>query len=529
MKLASRIVSMALCALALLIWTLGERALAQTSYGIYDDGMYTVYMEMDYDGSTVSVFLDDFEQDFTSYEVIADFMGPICTISGSDGSYASSYGSCSLAGTPGSTYEGEIYYQITYWNAEDGDGDPACDADSGECYDSPNAEASLTVPYPPPVITSLSTYSVNQGDTGTDFTITGTNLVQYSGDQLTLNFSGSAGNPFTLTSAPSSCEGTCTATFSYDFSFYPTGSYTLSVSNYEGTSNSETFTVNSSTVDNACSVTTNPNAGFSSITPTTAPVGSGTMLVSFSGAESSYSTLSQTVPYGPYSTPSSIASATAALVTRNFFQYGLSAKAFGTNVIYSGNAKLGTVNTQFTSPGTDSPPFAPDTSSTAAAAAAAECFSAVSTSTPIPTSVPILRTVYSGQPSPLFNDPGGPQIAECDAGTAGWERKVWRQVLDQNGQPIQDPGQQLHEDVTPVPGQNGLSLYPAPKDGSTDVEGQFPDTFSFCSSVCLTNPTATTTFKQVVTDTWNNVLYPVGTYMIKYSCSKIFVNGNLSP
>jgi hypothetical protein len=74
---------------------------------------------------------------------------------------------------------------------------------------------------PSPQIASLSTYSVTQGDTGT-LTISGSNFIESSGDQLTLNFSG-ASNPFTLTSTPSVCTTTCTATFSYNFSGYEGG------------------------------------------------------------------------------------------------------------------------------------------------------------------------------------------------------------------------------------------------------------------------------------------------------------------
>jgi hypothetical protein len=105
---------------------------------------------------------------------------------------------------------------------------------------------------------------------------------------------------------------------------------------------------------------------------------------------------------------------------------------------------------------------------------------------------------------------------------------VVRQVYDQNGKPIQVAGQQMVEHVTVGPGVNGLNLTPQPNNGQTDAQGQIFDTFSFCSAACPSS-TATTNFTQVVTDTWNNVTYPVGTYLITYSCSSIKVNGQLTP
>ncbi len=250
---------------------------------------------------------------------------------------------------------------------DDGEGDCEWDYDSiGPAY------ASVNVTTPSPQIASLSTYSVTKGDTGT-LTITGSNFIESSGDQLTLNFSG-ASNPFTLTSTPSVCTTTCTATFSYNFSGYPAGSYTLSVTNNEGTSNSESFTVVAtapppSFSKDPCAVTSNPQLGFSSIVPTATAGGAGTMAVSFSGT--AFATISPSVTYGPYSTPSSIASSIAALITKQYLQYGLSARAFGASVIYSGTTNLGTVRV------TAGSSFTTDTSSAAATAAGIACYAAI--------------------------------------------------------------------------------------------------------------------------------------------------------
>jgi hypothetical protein len=247
---------------------------------------------------------------------------------------------------------------------DDGEGD--CDWEGvGSAY------ASVNVAAPSPQITSIPPSSAYQGDQGT-LIINGSNLVEKSGDQLTINFSG-GGSPFTLTSTPSTCTTMCTATFSYNFSGYPAGSYTLSVTNNEGTSNNEPFTVISNAPQDPtadpCAVMSNPQAGYSSIVSTGAAGGSGTMAVSFSGA--AFAAVTPRVTYGPSSTPSSIAANIAALITKNYYQYGLGAKAFGPIVVYSGNTTLGTVNNAVTGSS-----FTTDGSSTAATEAQNACSNA---------------------------------------------------------------------------------------------------------------------------------------------------------
>jgi hypothetical protein len=51
---------------------------------------------------------------------------------------------------------------------------------------------------------------------------------------------------------------------------------------------------------------------------------------------------SVTVPYGQYSTPESIAAHIAALITKQYYNSGLSAQAFGPYVVYKSTATLGT-------------------------------------------------------------------------------------------------------------------------------------------------------------------------------------------
>jgi hypothetical protein len=259
-------------------------------------------------------------------------------------------------------------------------GSVCLDDGEGDCdwYDEDYAYASVNVASPPPLIKNITPSSVHQGDQGT-LTVIGTNLVESSGDQLTINLAGSSA-PFTQTGTPTSN----TATFSYDFSWYPAGTYTLSVTNNEGPSNSVTFTVLSAPPPppppSSCAVTSNPQAGYSSIVSTGTAGGSGTLAVSFSGA--AFAAISPTVTYGPSSTPSSIAANIAALITRNYFQYGLSAKAFGSNIVYSGNTKLGTVSNAVTGNGGAAPSFTTTTSAGAASTAEMACQQAPTTPAP---------------------------------------------------------------------------------------------------------------------------------------------------
>ena len=210
--------------------------------------------------------------------------------------------------------------------ADDYDEDDDCD-----WYQDGYAYASLDVTAPPPHINTLSTYAVTQGDKAT-LTVSGMGFVQGLGDQLAI-FLGSSTAPFTATGTPTATA----ATFSYDFTAYPPGTYFISVMNNEGTSNNVAFTVNSRWPVTPCDVGSSPKSQYSSLV-STGTTGSGSVTVSFSGA--AYSAVSQAVPYGPYSTPSSVAASIAALVTANYTQYGLTARAFGANVSTAGLARL---------------------------------------------------------------------------------------------------------------------------------------------------------------------------------------------
>jgi hypothetical protein len=337
-----------------------------------DDGYFTIYTYISASGDSISANASDPEPDDLSYfSFFVDAAEPTWTLSGNnyfDSGTGTSFSSGSIP--LGSNYSAQFYFLLEVYYSPDGcfygDDSDECEGTTQEGYDAPTGYASVYVPGPPPMISSLSRYSAPQGDQGT-LTITGTNFIQNASDQLSLEFSGSS-NPFTLTSAPSQCTTACTATFSYNLSGYPTGTYNLWLANDEAESEPELFTVYSppqTLPANPCAITSDPKSSFSSIISTGTP-GSGSMTVSFSG--SAFANISLTVTHGPYSTPSSIASHIAALITKNYAQYGLLAKALGPNIIYSGTSALGTVNISGSSS------FTTDTSAAAATATANACY-----------------------------------------------------------------------------------------------------------------------------------------------------------
>lgn len=132
------------------------------------------------------------------------------------------------------------------------------------------------------------------------------------------------------------------------------GVHQLVLSNTWGPSEPVNFSVSSPTQSigpppDACAVESGDSRlGYTSLARTGAPGGSGTMNVSFSGA--AFNSASASVQYGPSSTPESIAASIAALISKQNFRYGLSAKAFGSYIIYSGSTDLGTVSNVATGP-----------------------------------------------------------------------------------------------------------------------------------------------------------------------------------
>ena len=349
MKRANRIWITVICAISCLLgamhWFHTRPIYAQQNTQDYNDGTFYISASVDVD-SNYNLYTDSYmEVEFDDYEDIDEievdaYVDQDSQIIDSDYSDGDDYDPAEVSLESNNPVPAGHEYGIEsegYACIDDGEGD--CDPEYvGAAYASVNV-AALT-----PQISGITPSIAYQGDQGT-LTISGSNFVENSADQLTLNFSGGS-NPFTLTSTLSTCTTTCTATFSYNFSGYPAGSYTLSVKNNEGTSNSEAFTVISNAPQNPtadpCAVTSNPQAGYSSIVSAGATGGSGTMAVSFSGA--AFAAVTASVSYGPNSTPSSIAANIAALITKNYYRYGLGAKAFGPIVVYSGNTSLGTVS-----------------------------------------------------------------------------------------------------------------------------------------------------------------------------------------
>jgi len=86
------------------------------------------------------------------------------------------------------------------------------------------------------------------------------------------------------------------------------------------------------------------NSGFTGIVPKGVAGGSGTATVAFSGG--SFSGNRASVPYGQYSTPASIASHLAALITIKYYNSGLSAEALGAYIVYKSSAPLGSASFQ---------------------------------------------------------------------------------------------------------------------------------------------------------------------------------------
>jgi hypothetical protein len=93
---------------------------------------------------------------------------------------------------------------------------------------------------------------------------------------------------------------------------------------------------------NACATMLDTNSGFSMIGFGSGAGSAGTMKVSFSGG--SFNGYSITAPYGKFSSPESIASHLAALITQKYAKSGLSAVAYGAYILYRSSAALGVAN-----------------------------------------------------------------------------------------------------------------------------------------------------------------------------------------
>lgn len=217
--------------------------------------------------------------------------------------------------------------------------------------------ANLTIGYPPATVTGLSPSTWTAGQsyevqiTGTNFGSTPT--VSLSDPSINVgtphNTASAGGNSTTVVNVsvqlatPSELVVVTVTPGSGGASFIQapggpslTGSNTATVVGVQGGQNS-------------CPQELDESSGFSKLTYTGLAVGgNGAMAISFSGG--SFNGYGVTVPYGKFSTPESIASHLAALITQRYYRSGLSAEAYGAYILYKGRATLGTPN--FTSSGT---------------------------------------------------------------------------------------------------------------------------------------------------------------------------------
>lgn len=211
--------------------------------------------------------------------------------------------------------------------------------------------ATFTVPYPPATITGISPNTWTAGQSYTGVQITGTNFG--TAPIVTLS------DPTINVSAPYNTSSTSGASTTHVNLYIPPTTpsepvvVTLTPGPYTQVSGGPPLPASgSATVIGAqqavCPAMLDSNSGFSDIASTgIAPGGGGTMTVLFSSG--SFSGNSVTVPYGPYSTPESIASHLAALITKQYYRLGLSAQAIGSEILYKSTATLGT--TSFTTAG----------------------------------------------------------------------------------------------------------------------------------------------------------------------------------
>lgn len=132
----------------------------------------------------------------------------------------------------------------------------------------------------------------------------------------------------------------------------------------------------------------------------------------------------------------------------------------------------------------------------------------------VPTASRIVSTISNGA------------ATDCPSGQAGWDRKVWKIVTDQETPPkdMVVGGQSLTETVT-IGSPNDLGITGVTTGtGTTGTNGQFGDHFRVCSTLCPTS-TGTTAANQTITDVYNSTTYTLTPNSIAYKCSSITVNG----
>jgi hypothetical protein len=363
MKRANRILLAGICAISCLLgaahWFHTKPVHAQQQTGIYDDGTFYITASIDIDSnynlttdSYMEVEFDDYE-DIDEIEVdgYADQDGGLLISGYSDGDDYDPADVEFYSNAPVATGHEYGIESDGYACFDDGEGDEDCEP-VGYTY------ASVNVAAPPATITGISPSDWTAGQSYQAVQITGTNF----GSTPSVTLSDSAIQITRQAYNTSTSSGTSTTYIDISVPS-DTPSEPVTVTMAPG-ANGSSFTSGSggslsgsSTADvigaqqNACPSDTDATSGFSSISPSGLAIGgSGSMAVSFS--RGSFNGFGVTVPYGPYSTPESIAAHLAAMITKQYSSSGLTAQAYGANILYKGNATLGNAN--FTSSGSSS-------------------------------------------------------------------------------------------------------------------------------------------------------------------------------
>ncbi len=109
---------------------------------------------------------------------------------------------------------------------------------------------------------------------------------------------------------------------------------------------------------------------------------------------------------------------------------------------------------------------------------------------------------------------------------AGWTREITWQVLDQYGQPILYSGLQPSDSLANAGGTNTCA-FPASGGktgtGNTGSNGEFPDTYSICSTACVNGGSCQSTENQSWTVSGTALTSDVK--KVVYTCSGITING----
>jgi hypothetical protein len=133
----------------------------------------------------------------------------------------------------------------------------------------------------------------------------------------------------------------------------------------------------------------------------------------------------------------------------------------------------------------------------------------------VPTADPVVSTNSS-------------QARSCPTGTAGWDREVTKQLVDQNGDSILGAGHSLTETFT-IGSPNQLNMVSIQTGtGTTNATGQLEDDYWVCADVCAgagTSGQTVATQHGVDTPPGSSTQYTLTPNSIAYMCKNITING----